>query len=210
MLNKIREDEGDNPIQHGDYLKRVQDECDLFNSESFVVKNTRGNKELVAYNLNEDQMLLVGMRESKVIRKQVLKWLHELSDRVNQLEKEKINRKSASLEYVEQNKVLQETRLSEGKETMHYHYSNEANLINNIVLGCTAKAYRANNGFDKTVNLRDTLTIIELECVASLESTNKELIKIGMAYADRKNALIKVFKRNFKDKLISEQIRLEA
>ena len=209
VLNNIREDRGASPIRHDDYLTRVVDECD-FNCESFAVKNTRGNKELQAYQLDKDHMLLIGMRESKAIRKQVLKWLHELSNRVTQLEQEKINRQSASLNYLEQNKVLQETRKNEGKDTMPYHYSNEANLINNIVLGCTAKAYRIDNGFDKTVNLRDTLSIVELESVASLESTNKELIKIGMSYSDRKDALLKVFKRDLANKLIEEHATLES
>ena len=210
VLNKIREGSGANLIEHSNFLSRAIDECELSNTESFRVKNTRGNKNLDAYNLNKRQMLLIGMRESKTIRSKVLDWVEELSDRVHQLEQEKINRSNASLNYLQQNKALQDTRKADGKETMPYHFSNEANLINNIVLGCTAKSYRAANGFDKTVNLRDTLSIVELECVASLESTNKEMINICMDYQSRKEMLLKVFKRDFASKLIDEHLRLEA
>jgi hypothetical protein len=209
VLNNIRESEGFEKVKHNHFQARVIDEIDdLPLGKSFTP--SRSNHSIDTYELNKDQMLLIGMRESKTVRKQVLKWLHELSDRVNQLEQEKINRASASLNYVEQNKILHDTRKAEGKETEPYHYSNEANLINRVVLGCTAKAYRIANDFDKTVNLRDTLSIVELECVASLESTNKELIKIGMEYTDRKEMLLKVFKRDLASKLIDEQMRLEA
>ena len=209
VVNKIRIESGESKIQHGDYLKRVVDECDDL-GESEIFLHPQNKQDMKMYRLTQDQMLDVGMRESKAVRKQVRKWLRELSDRVHELEQEKINRSNASLNYVQQNKALQDTRKSEGKETMPYHYSNEANLINNIVLGCTAKAYRQVNGFDKTVNLRDTLSIVELECVASLESTNKEMINICMDYQSRKEMLLKVFKRDFASKLIDEHLRLEA
>ena len=155
-------------------------------------------------------MLLVGMRESRVVRKHVLKWLKDLTAKVDALELEKVNRAMASLNYVEQNAVLKSVRDAEDKTTMPYHYSNEANLINKIILGMTAKQYREDNNFDKTVNLRDTLSIVELECVASLESTNKELIKAGLSYENRKVMLLKVFKRDLSQKLIDEMIRLES
>ena len=209
MLNEMRESVGASNIRHNDFLSRVEDELnDLPRYENFVP--SRQKNPVKIYQLTERQMLKVGMRESKVVRDKVLVWIDMLIVRVNQLEQEKINRASASLNYVEQNKILHDTRKAEGKETEPYHYSNEANLINRVVLGCTAKAYRIANDFDKTVNLRDTLSIAELECVASLESTNKELIKIGMEYTDRKEMLLKVFKRDLASKLIDEQMRLEA
>ncbi len=174
-----------------------------------MVVRVRG-KETTEYHVNERDSYIVVAQLSPEFTAVIIDQWQELKDRVNQLEQEKINRASASLNYVEQNKILHDTRKAEGKETEPYHYSNEANLINRIVLGCTAKAYRIANDFDKTVNLRDTLSIVELECVASLESTNKELIKIGMEYTDRKEMLLKVFKRDLASKLIDEQMRLEA
>jgi len=209
VLNKIRAEDGASNVKHNHFLKRVIDEIDYLPlGKSFTP--SRSAESIETYELTERQMLKVGMRESKAVRSKVLDWLDTLVNRVSQLEQEKINRSNASLNYVQQNKALQDTRKSEGKETMPYHYSNEANLINNIVLGCTAKAYRKFNGFDKTVNMRDTLSIIELECVASLESTNKEMIKICMDYQSRKEMLLKVFKRDFASKLIDEHLRLEA
>lgn len=77
-LNQFRVEEGDKPIRHGDFLARVEDEIDdLPPYESFAHPQ---NKQMVRYyNLNSDQSLLVGMRESKVVRKKVLKWIKELT-----------------------------------------------------------------------------------------------------------------------------------
>ena len=99
MLNKIRADVGASHVRHDQFIERAIDECDLSNCKSFAVKNTQGNKELQSYSLNKDQMLLIGMRESKVIRKRVLAWLHELSSMVDDLKQRKIDRCSAALNY---------------------------------------------------------------------------------------------------------------
>jgi phage regulator Rha-like protein len=209
VLNKIRLDEGANTIKHSRFIGRVKKVIGD-NQRGTMCTPSRQSEEIEVFDLTQRQMLLIGMRESQIVGEKVMDWLEHLIAKVSQLEQEKINRANASLNYVEQNKVLQETRRADGKETMPYHYSNEANLVNRIVLGMTAKAYRKDNEFDQAVNLRDTLSIVELECVASLESTNKELIKIGMDYQLRKEMLLKVFKRDFAGKLIDEQIRLEA
>lgn len=78
-INEFRTDGGQNKIQHGDFLSRVEDECDdLGVSENFVHPQ---NKQLVRYyRLNHDQVLLVGMRESKAVRIKVLEWLKTLAE----------------------------------------------------------------------------------------------------------------------------------
>lgn len=76
-LNEFRELEGGSKIQHGDFLARVEDECgDLGVSDFFP--HPQNKQPVRFYSLNKDQMLLVGMRESKVIRKKVLDWLKNL------------------------------------------------------------------------------------------------------------------------------------
>lgn len=57
VLNNTRKDEGESPIRNDQFLDRVLDECEKSNCKSFAVKNTRGNKEIQAVNLNKDEML---------------------------------------------------------------------------------------------------------------------------------------------------------
>lgn len=74
VINKFRQDDGANKVRHDDFLARVADECDdLGVCETFAVPST--GVKLKAYQLNHDQILLVGMRESKAVRKKVLAWL---------------------------------------------------------------------------------------------------------------------------------------
>lgn len=78
-LNSFRQEDDQKPVRHDDFLRRVIDECDdLPQCEIFAVPNS--NAKIDTYQLNQDQMLLVGMRESKKVRRKVLKWIKELSE----------------------------------------------------------------------------------------------------------------------------------
>ena len=209
ILNNIRQDRGASPIRHNDFIARVIDEIDdLPRCESFVP--SRQSNSIDTYQLTKRQMLLIGMRESKAIRKQVLNWLDLLIAKVSELEKQKVERAKASLKYIEQSNMVKHVRDAEGKETKDYHYSNEANLLNGIVLGMSAAKYRLNNGLEPSDNLRDTLTPIKLECLASLEVLNTSLISAGIEYAKRKEMLLNVHKRDFSERLINEHMRIEG
>lgn len=60
------------------------------------------------------------------------------------------------------------------EDPKHYHYSNEAKMINKIVFGKHEK------------DIRDTATEKELDLIAKLEGHNATLIGIGLGYQDRK------------------------
>ena len=64
------------PIRNNDFLAKVEDEIDQKTSyETFVA----GPNTIKYLNLTQDEAMQMGMRESKTIRKQVIKWLRELS-----------------------------------------------------------------------------------------------------------------------------------
>lgn len=203
VLNQIRKDRGASHVEHGKFLTKVKDELDDL-PQSTICRVEKSNREIEVYQLNKDQMMLVGMRESKVIRKQVLKWLKELSARVDSLEQQKADRTEASLSFKEQSTALKSIRQLKGKETLSFHYSNEANMINRLILGCTAKAYREDNGFDASVSLRDTLTQVEIEAFTALRKSNEAFINAGIEFEDRKNMLKSQLKLSFNQRLIDE------
>ena len=203
ILNGIREDRGASPLRHNDFMERVTDEIDdLGVCETFV--HPQNKKEMPMYQLSKDHMLLIGMRESKVIRKQVLKWLHELSDRVNDLQAQKADRADASLSFKEQSAALKLSREFEGKETLSHHYSNEADLLNRVILGSTAKAYRIAHQLDKSDSLRDTLTPVELEAYTALRKANETYLLDGLTHSERKEKLTGRYKRFYCQRLIDE------
>ena len=65
-------------------------------------------------------------------------------------------------------------------------YASEADLLNMVLFGCTAKQWQeANPELAKTMNIRDTATINQLIVLSNIESLNAELIKQGVSKEDR-------------------------
>lgn len=101
-------------------------------------------------------------------------------------------------------------RQSQGKDLKPYHFSNEFNLINRLVLGCTSKGYRNEHGLKPNDPIRDTLTPCEIQAVEHMQRLNASLIDVGMPYEQRKAKLHQVFLLRHQRALISESLRLEA
>lgn len=80
QLNSFRVEFGGNKIQHGDFLARVEDECEDLGVSDFF-PHPQNKQPVRFYNLTHEQALLVGMRESKVVRKKVLEWLKKLEQK---------------------------------------------------------------------------------------------------------------------------------
>jgi len=77
LVNAARQDHGENAIRRNDFHARIADELAGDHYETFVVQNPNGTTT-AAYSLNHEQCLLVSMRESKSVRRTVLKRLKEL------------------------------------------------------------------------------------------------------------------------------------
>ncbi len=82
------------------------------------------------------------------------------------------------------NYVLPQSSYTKNKEWLAY--ADEADLLNAALFGCTARLWRdANPELAKHNNIRDFASIAELTVLSNLETHNAELIKSGMAKADR-------------------------
>lgn len=78
VINPFRVEAGETPHEPRKFLAKVEDELDLDSTGKKFRLNNNHTKSAY-YDLTEDQMILVGMRESKVVRRKVLAWLKELS-----------------------------------------------------------------------------------------------------------------------------------
>lgn len=77
-LNSFREDAGENAIRHNDFMARIADELDGEHYEIIVVQNSNKTSSNIAC-LNQDQAFLVGMRESRIVRRKVRDWINSQS-----------------------------------------------------------------------------------------------------------------------------------
>lgn len=78
IINPARELADQNQTRYSDFIARVKDELDLSHDEIFVMDSTGGRSKQYV-NLDYDQMMLVGMRESKAVRKSVLAKLKSMT-----------------------------------------------------------------------------------------------------------------------------------
>lgn len=80
VINPARFDAGETIHEPRKFLAKVQDELDLDDTGILIRLNSNHTKTLY-YNLTLEQMMLVGMRESKLVRRSVISKLKEMEDK---------------------------------------------------------------------------------------------------------------------------------
>ncbi|MCL7648151.1 hypothetical protein M8355_22400 [Enterobacter hormaechei] len=89
VINPAREEAGENPVSNKDFINRVKDELDL-KEENFLLLDTGASGRKSSHTiLNGDQLLLVGMRESKAVRRKVLDYIRRIEKDKQLLEDQK-------------------------------------------------------------------------------------------------------------------------
>ena len=83
IINPARKDEDEPCVQNRHFLVKVEDEIDDLGDRKFFT-HPQNQKPVSYYDLNLDQMTLVGMRESKAVRKKVLAQLKKLDQPAKQ------------------------------------------------------------------------------------------------------------------------------
>lgn len=110
-------------------------------------------------------------------------WLNEEYQR-------KAIRENAREGYKDLSKALKEYK---GEKIKWYHYVNEADMINLIVLGCTAKEFRLNHNLKDNEPLRDYLNKFQIETIEQLQRMDEQLINLDFSLKQRKECLEKRF-----------------
>lgn len=93
VINPARGEAGEPVVEYRHFLSRVEDEIDdLPNGKVFFTEeiNNLGfnvRREKICYTLNMEQMTLVGMRESKSVRRSVLEKLKEMGKTAHEIPK---------------------------------------------------------------------------------------------------------------------------
>lgn len=99
-------------------------------------------------------------------------------------------RENAREGYKDLSKALKEYK---GEKIKWYHYANEADMINLIVLGCTAKDFRKTHNLKDNELLRDHLNKFQIETIEQLQRMDEQLINLDFNLKQRKEFLEKRF-----------------
>lgn len=84
------------------------------------------------------------------------------------------------------------------EEPKHYHFSNEINMINRIVLGMDAKHFKEQHELDKSVvSIRPYLDAMQIEAIEALQRIDIGLIVAGLDFDNRKQILANTFAKRY-------------
>ena len=124
---------------------------------------------------------------SALFRRQLHKYVEKRIEQEAQRQHARLEAKTGFAPLTEAIKIAHE-------EPKPYHFSNECNLINKIVLGMTAKQYREKHN---VTSVREYLTDHQLEAIAFLQRMDEALHYQGKKYEERKEILQDLYKTRF-------------
>lgn len=122
---------------------------------------------------------------SAIFRLNLHKWVEQRLKDAGEWKRKRLEAKTGYL-------PMTEAIMNSHDPALFYHYSTEADMINRIVLGMSAKQYKELHGVE---NVRDAVSEAELRELERLQRINTGLIEIGMGYEERKENLIKCYQR---------------
>jgi hypothetical protein len=105
--------------------------------------------------------------------------------RFNDMEKYIAVLDTARLEFPELTQAIMEVH----DKPMPFHFSNEIDMINRIVLGMSAKQYKEAHGLGAVPSIRPYLTAEKLSRIARLQKTDIGLVLTEPDYNKRKRVL---------------------
>lgn len=79
-------------------------------------------------------------------------------------------------------------------EPKSYHYSNEYDMINRLVLGCTAKQFREQHRLERVSSIRPYLTKSQAKAIRKLQCEDIRLLYKEVGYQERKRILTTLYK----------------
>lgn len=199
VINNARKQVGEPQVRLNKFNEKIEDELEGDHYTKSVVQNSN-NTQSVVYQLTKDQCMLLSMRESKIVRRNVLEKLKAIDAKLIEKQNHNIVRTESKLEY----RPMTDAIALAHEEIKPYHFSNEADLINRIVLGCTASKFRKENDILIGDGIRDYLTTLQLKCIVDLQRANTVYIEDGLEFQERKAKLQSLFDRKHKLQLIAE------
>ena len=181
--------------EHRNVLRDIENlDC----SKSFTVLNferstykDKSGKKNPEYILTKDgfTFLVMGYRGKKAA-----KFKEAYIQKFNEMEAFIKSLETAKLEFPAFTAAIMEAH----EEPKNYHFSNEINMINRIVLGVDAKHYKEKKGIDKNIkSIRPYLESEEIKAIEELQRADIGLMVAGLEYEKRKEILEGHYSKRF-------------
>ena len=147
------------------------------------------NKKQPMYLLTKDGFAILAMgftgKKAMQFKEAYIRRFNEMDEFIKSLQ-------TAKLEFPEFTDAI----MNAHKEPKNYHFSNEINMINKIVLGQNAKQFKEERGLDKSVNsIRPYLTQKQIKDIEALQKFDIGLVTMESDYQKRKEMLSEYYIR---------------
>ena len=182
-------------IEHVDYCVVM-----LKKENNGEINNLRIGAPNKEYHLTPDCIKQLAMVESSDMGKLARLYFLDCEIKAAEYKSQLDHRQSLRVEFRPMTDAIQLAHES----PMPYHYSNEADMINRIVLGMSAAKFKSFHEVDKNENVRDYMTEQQIKAVISLQRANTVFITMDEEFADRKVKLQLLFDKKHASLLLEE------
>jgi Rha family phage regulatory protein len=175
-----------------DVVLRAIDNCecsDGFRNRNFVVSSYReGRGKYREYLLTKDGFVFTVMGFTG---KKAAMFKEAYINRFNEMEAFIKNLYEAKGDFPEFTEAIMLTH----PEPKHYHFSNELDMINRIVLGLSSKQFKETNNLGKVASIRPYLATKQIESIRNLQRVDIGLIVAVPEFQERKQLLTNYHQR---------------
>lgn len=148
------------------------------------------NRKQPEFLMNRDAFSILAMGFTG---KKALQWKIKYISAFNEMENFIKSLNAAKLEHPAFTQAIMDAHA----EPKHYHFSNEADMINRIVLGVPAKKFRELNGIEKGKSIRPYLSAEQIKAIEYLQRVDIGFVLAIPDYEARKEAIGKLFEKKF-------------
>jgi len=180
--------------EHKNVLAAIENcECSTefsrLNFKQSTYKDSRGKKQPEVL-LTKDGFAFIVMGFTG---KKAAQFKEAYINRFNEMEKALKDLNIARLEYPE----LTDAIKSMHDEPKFFHYANEADMFNQIILGMKAKEFRKKHGLDKGDSIRPYLTPFQAEAMRKMQQFDVGLVVAVPNFTERKKILRTYFMQTY-------------
>ncbi len=177
--------------EHYNVLRDIENlDCsESFNAINFELVNYKDKKgeKRPEYIITKDGFvfLVMGYRGRKAVafKEAYIKRFNDMEDYIKSVQ-------TTKMDYPALTQAIKETH----DKPKSYHFSNELNMINRIVLGTDAKHFKQEHGVDvKGNSIRPYLAAWQIKAVEDLQRADIGLVMSGMDFQSRKMLLTQYF-----------------